>query len=303
MTKDNKNKPHARKIQMLAKLLLVRETVLFSFSFWNNSQQQSEQWESTNERNTFFISTWNNLDSRIIFIMDKLFVAFILFFTFYSPTKTALAEARDISIHLNPLQKHFSQIEETDFAEAKPLLEPLMHIICMVWSRSRYYCQSSKITVLLRQICNLLIHQVWKHSISSLIGFSMIQCTLHMALCFDFKILFFFSLSFPQFYGVKAKRFLDPSTIFHTDIDEAMQRITQTMQTLKHFRALFDKYKEKLDTYFIANQRSVSHFDWILSCKAVVVFDKHLHFYLFRCYFGHSIRMPCSSVSMHFWSV
>lgn len=56
---------------------------------------------------------------------------------------------------------------------------------------------------------------------------------------------------------VKAKRFLDPSTIFHTDIDEAMQRITQTMQTLKHFRALFDKYKEKLDTYFIENQRSV----------------------------------------------
>lgn len=71
-----------------------------------------------------------------------------------------MAEARDISVHLNPLQKHFTQIEETDFAEAKPLLEPLMHVICLVWSRSRYYCQSSKITVLLRQICNLLIHQV-----------------------------------------------------------------------------------------------------------------------------------------------
>lgn len=77
---------------------------------------------------------------------------------------TALAEARDISIHLNPLEKHFTQIEEIDFAESKPLLEPLMHVVCMVWSRSRYYCQSSKITVLLRQICNLLIHQVLKLS-------------------------------------------------------------------------------------------------------------------------------------------
>lgn len=161
----------------------------------------------------------------------------------------ALAEARDISIHLNPLQKHFGQIEETDFAEAKPLLEPLMHIICMVWSRSRYYCQSSKITVLLRQICNLLIHQVLKYSISSLNGFSVIS--MHVVL-FSFLVYFFFSS-----VCVKAKRFLDPSTIFHTDIDEAMQRITQTMQTLKHFRALFDKYKEKLDTYFIENQRSV----------------------------------------------
>lgn len=75
-------------------------------------------------------------------------------------TSIALAEARDISVYLNPLQKHFTQIEETDFAEAKPLLEPLMHVICLIWSRSRYYCQSSKITVLLRQICNLLIHQV-----------------------------------------------------------------------------------------------------------------------------------------------
>lgn len=66
-------------------------------------------------------------------------------------------------------------------------------------------------------------------------------------------LVYFFSFS----VCAKAKRFLDPSTIFHTDIDEAMQRITQTMQTLKHFRALFDKYKEKLDTYFIENQRSV----------------------------------------------
>lgn len=86
-------------------------------------------------------------------------------------TRIALAEARDISIHLNPLQKHFTQIEETDFAEAKPLLEPLMHVICMVWSRSRYYCQSSKITVLLRQICNLLIHQVNK-----ILKYSNVEC-------------------------------------------------------------------------------------------------------------------------------
>lgn len=69
-------------------------------------------------------------------------------------------------------------------------------------------------------------------------------------------LFFFFCVAY-----VKAKRYLDPSTIFHTDIDEAMQRITHTVQTLKHFRSLFDKYKEKLDTYFIPNQRSVK-FIW-----------------------------------------
>lgn len=71
-----------------------------------------------------------------------------------------LAEAKDISIFLNPIQKHFTQIEDTDFAEVKPLLEPLVHVVCLLWSHSRYYCQSSKLTVLFKQICNLLIYQV-----------------------------------------------------------------------------------------------------------------------------------------------
>lgn len=72
----------------------------------------------------------------------------------------ALAESKDITIYLNPLQKHFTQFEEMDFAESKVLLKPLMHVVCMVWANSRYYCQSSKLIVLLRQICNLLIQQV-----------------------------------------------------------------------------------------------------------------------------------------------
>lgn len=127
-------------------------------------------------------------------------------------SRLGLAEAKDISIHLNPIQKHFAQLEETDFAEAKPLLYPLMHVVCLVWSRSRYYCQSSKLTVLLRQICNLLIHQ--------------------------------------------AKRFLDPSSIFHTDIDEAMQRLTLCIQTLRHFRCLFDEHKDNLDPFFLPHSRS-----------------------------------------------
>lgn len=76
---------------------------------------------------------------------------------------TALAESKDITCYLNPLQRHFTQFDETDFAESMPLLKPLMHVVCLVWSRSRYYCQSSKITVLLRQICNMLIYQVYYH--------------------------------------------------------------------------------------------------------------------------------------------
>ncbi|XP_059610636.1 dynein beta chain, ciliary isoform X2 [Phlebotomus argentipes] len=119
---------------------------------------------------------------------------------------TALAESKDITLYINPLQKHFTSIEESDFSESKILIKPMMHVVCLLWANSRYYCHSSKLIVLLKQISNLLIHQ--------------------------------------------AKRYLDPSSIFHTDIDEAMQRISFSIQLLKHFRQIFDECKENLASYF-----------------------------------------------------
>lgn len=120
---------------------------------------------------------------------------------------TALAESRDITLYVLPLQKHFTGIEETDFAETRPLLKPMMHCVCLTWANSKYYCQSARLIVLLRQICNLLID--------------------------------------------RTKRFLDPSSIFHTDIDEAMQRISYSIQLLKHFRQLFDECKDTIIAYFL----------------------------------------------------
>lgn len=73
-----------------------------------------------------------------------------------------MAEARDITLYLIPLRRPIQQLEEIDFAECKPLLIPLMHVVCTLWGHSRYYCHSSKITVLLKQLCNLIIHQVIK---------------------------------------------------------------------------------------------------------------------------------------------
>lgn len=72
----------------------------------------------------------------------------------------ALEEAKDIVRYLKPLQKHFKLLEETDFGDITVYLSPLMHVVCLVWSHSRFYCSSSKIIVLLKQICNLLIAQV-----------------------------------------------------------------------------------------------------------------------------------------------
>lgn len=73
---------------------------------------------------------------------------------------SALAEAREIDMYLRTLEKHFQALEDTDFTECQPLFRPLFHVICMVWRDSKYYCSSSKLMVLLKQICNLLIFQV-----------------------------------------------------------------------------------------------------------------------------------------------
>ncbi|XP_049878702.1 dynein beta chain, ciliary [Pectinophora gossypiella] len=120
---------------------------------------------------------------------------------------SALAEAREIDLYLRTLEKHFQALEDTDFTECQPLFRPLFHVICMIWRDSKYYCSSSKLMVLLKQIGNLLIHQ--------------------------------------------AKKCLDPSTLFHSDIDEATQRIQMTINILKLFKNTFEYFKENISKYFV----------------------------------------------------
>lgn len=87
-------------------------------------------------------------------------------------------------MYLNPLKKCVQQLEEIDFAECKPLLIPLMHVVCTIWGNSRYYNHSSKITVLLRQISNLIIYQV--NSESSRVDFKQLL-SICFCLCFSFR--------------------------------------------------------------------------------------------------------------------
>ena len=63
-----------------------------------------------------------------------------------------------------------------------------------------------------------------------------------------------------MFCYCQAKRYLDPSSIFHSDIDEAMQRLTLCIQILKFFRELFDYYKDNIVEFFPeADDRPPNH--------------------------------------------
>ncbi|XP_045482107.1 dynein beta chain, ciliary [Harmonia axyridis] len=49
---------------------------------------------------------------------------------------------------------------------------------------------------------------------------------------------------------LEGKKFLDPTTLFHSDIDEAMQRVGLCIQTLKHFIKSFQRCKRNLSQFF-----------------------------------------------------
>ncbi|KAL6263152.1 hypothetical protein P5V15_005953 [Pogonomyrmex californicus] len=124
---------------------------------------------------------------------------FPCFRTLFDNVVSSLAEAKDISLYLMPLAKCFKSVEEIDFAEAKPLMAVLIHSLGLAWAKCKSYQSSSKLIIMLRQICNLLIQE--------------------------------------------ARRFLDPTSIFQSDVDEALQRVKISRGILEEFKRQFELRK------------------------------------------------------------
>ncbi|KOC63714.1 Dynein beta chain, ciliary [Habropoda laboriosa] len=134
-------------------------------------------------------------------ILEKTDSAYLpCFRTLFDNVVSSMAEAREISLYLTPLAKFFKAVEEIDFSEAKPLMATLIHAVGLAWSNSGYYQTSSKVIIVLRQICNLLIQE--------------------------------------------ARRFLDPTSIFQSDVDEALQRVQISRGILEEFKREFEARKE-----------------------------------------------------------
>ncbi|KAK6645275.1 hypothetical protein RUM43_001551 [Polyplax serrata] len=145
---------------------------------------------------------------KMAVILEKTDSAYFpCFKTLFLNIVAALAEAKDICLYLKPLVKHLTALEGTaEFSEIIPQLKPLLHTVCLIWANSKYYCNSAKIIVLIKQLCNLLIEQ--------------------------------------------AQHFLDPSSLFQSDVDEAMQRIELSVSVFKAFRKAFEECKENMAYYF-----------------------------------------------------
>ncbi|XP_032178864.1 dynein heavy chain 9, axonemal isoform X1 [Mustela erminea] len=93
-------------------------------------------------------------------LLDKLQSSYFpAFQAMFRDVQAALAEARDIQVHLKPLSRHLELLESLEFPEVKPRLQPLLHVVCLIWVTCKSYRSPGRLTVLLQEICNLLIQQ------------------------------------------------------------------------------------------------------------------------------------------------
>nr|CAD7423391.1 unnamed protein product [Timema monikensis] len=122
--------------------------------------------------------------------------------TYFPPFKNmfrnvvaSLTEAKEISLYLKPLIKYFEKMELLDFNEIEPLFRPMLHTICLIWVNSRYYCNVTKLIILIKEIANLLIHQASKYlDPSALLEGDVDECRDSVLLCLryleTFRLLF-----------------------------------------------------------------------------------------------------------------
>ncbi|XP_072771260.1 dynein beta chain, ciliary-like [Nerophis lumbriciformis] len=77
----------------------------------------------------------------------------------------ALLEAEDIDLHLRPLRRLITNLEERSFPQVDTLLPPLFHSLCLIWSHSRFYCTAQRMVVLLQEFCNLILDKAFAYLI------------------------------------------------------------------------------------------------------------------------------------------
>lgn len=76
----------------------------------------------------------------------------------------ARAEANNIIKHLRPLESWFDLLEvESDFNNLVNHFTPVIHLILLVWKSSAYYNTTSRLVILMREICNTLIQQATRY--------------------------------------------------------------------------------------------------------------------------------------------
>ncbi|XP_028390419.1 dynein heavy chain 9, axonemal isoform X1 [Phyllostomus discolor] len=120
-----------------------------------------EFWKSRSEDLEYIYNQLRTIKVRgLAGLLDKLQSSYFpAFQAMFRDVVAALMEAKDIYAHLMPLYRHLETLESMEFPEVKPWLRPLLHVVCLIWATCKSYCSPGRLTVLLQEICNLLVQQ------------------------------------------------------------------------------------------------------------------------------------------------
>ncbi|CAL8089314.1 unnamed protein product [Calicophoron daubneyi] len=69
----------------------------------------------------------------------------------------AIVESETIVTFLTPLIEYFNDMENTNFEELKPKIQPIVHLMALLWVNCEYYRSTDRIVILMTEACNLFI--------------------------------------------------------------------------------------------------------------------------------------------------
>ncbi|NXG62204.1 DYH17 protein, partial [Hemiprocne comata] len=75
----------------------------------------------------------------------------------FRDVNAGLEEAKDISLHLQPLQILLEEVEQADYFELQPYVEQTLCTIRLLRAHCQHYSSPARVLVILQEICNLLM--------------------------------------------------------------------------------------------------------------------------------------------------
>lgn len=72
-------------------------------------------------------------------------------------------EANDTLLYLKPANRYYRLLLEEDFLSVNQHFRPIMHVTLLVWKLSRFYNKPFRIVVLIKEMCNDVIHNACEY--------------------------------------------------------------------------------------------------------------------------------------------
>eukprot|EP00003_Mantamonas_plastica_P015444 TRINITY_DN2616_c0_g1_i2.p1 TRINITY_DN2616_c0_g1~~TRINITY_DN2616_c0_g1_i2.p1 ORF type:complete len:390 (-),score=104.91 TRINITY_DN2616_c0_g1_i2:29-1198(-) len=158
----------------------------------------------------------------------------------------ARAEANNNFKFLRPLRKYFDQLHSSKkFTQLVQVFQPMMHMLLMVWTNSKFYNTPFRMVLMLRSICNDLIDRAIEHIDSDTLfkidpedALERLSNSMHV--CGTFKACYFAYKASTQQDPSSVKWNFQNNSIFHR-LDAFLERchdVLELTQTIVQFKQL-----------------------------------------------------------------